>query len=227
MTDELLNAQQPHWERTFSEKIDLFGVEPSYPARRASEVFKKEGLVRILELGAGQGRDTLFFAREGFLVTALDYSKEALASIERKAKNAALSQSIVVLQYDIRQAIPFDDESFDACFSHMLYCMALTTTELEFLSREILRVLKRGGLNIYTVRNTTDKHYQTGNHRGEDMWETGSFVVHFFSSEKVKHLAKGYEVASIEEFEEGELPRRLYLVSMRKETGTSPPGEKQ
>ena len=37
----------------------------------------------------------------------------------------------------------------------MLYCMALTTSELEFLSKEILRALKPGGLNFYTVRNTT------------------------------------------------------------------------
>ena len=216
-----LDAQQLHWGKTFSEKTDLFGVEPSYPARRASEAFKKEGVVRILELGAGQGRDTIFFAREGFLVTALDYSKEGLEAIERKARNLGLAQSIATLRHDIRQAFPFEDESFDVCFSHMLYCMALATAELEFLSQEILRVLKPGGLNIYTVRNTTDKHYQTGIHRGEDMWEVGGFIVHFFSKEKVKHLAEGYGPVSIEEFEEGELPRRLYLVAMRKETGTA------
>jgi SAM-dependent methyltransferase len=219
MMDEFLNAQQLHWGKTFSEKTDLFGLEPSYPARGASEAFKKEGVVWILELGAGQGRDTLFFAVEGFRVSALDYSKEGLAAIEGKAQRLGLSQSIVTLQHDIRQPLPFESESFDACFSHMLYCMALTTTELEFLSQEVLRVLKPGGLNIYTVRNTTDKHYQIGIHRGEDMWEVGGFIVHFFSREKVKHLAEGYGTTSLEEFEEGELPRRLYLVAMRKERG--------
>lgn len=99
----------------------------------------------------------------------------------------------------------------------MLYCMALTTPELEFLSKEILRVLKPGGLSIYTVRNTTDAHYRTGIHRGEDMWEIGGgFIVHFFSKEKVEHLAKGYEIVNIEEFEEGELPKKLFLVTLQK-----------
>ena len=51
-----LDAQQSHWGKTFSEKTDLFGVEPCYPARRASEAFKQEGAVKILELGAGQDR---------------------------------------------------------------------------------------------------------------------------------------------------------------------------
>jgi SAM-dependent methyltransferase len=227
--DELLNAQQPHWEKTFSERADLFGVEPSHPAQRASEAFKKDGAVKILELGAGQGRDTIFFARQGFQVSVLDYSKEGLEAIEKKAQDLGLSQSITTLRHDIRQALPFADESFDACYSHMLYCMALTTAELEFLSREVLRVLKPGGLNIYTARNTSDKHYETGIHCGEDMWEVGGFVVHFFGREKVKLLAKGYEAVSTEEFDEGELPRRLYLVAMRKEaekTGLPPKGHR-
>jgi tRNA G46 methylase TrmB len=63
-----LSAQQTHWERTFAEKVDLFGTEPSHPARKAAALFKKEGASRILELGSGQGRDTLFFASEGFQV---------------------------------------------------------------------------------------------------------------------------------------------------------------
>ncbi len=44
----------------------------------------------------------------------------------------------------------------------------------------------------------------------------GGFIVHFFSKEKIEHLAKGYEGFEIEEFEEGELPRKLYMVTMRK-----------
>ena len=99
----------------------------------------------------------------------------------------------------------------------MLYCMALTTSELEFLTGEIKRVLKPGGLNIYTARHTGDAQYRTGIHRGKDMYEiAGGFIVHFFSREKVEQLAEGYKSLEVEEFEEGELPRKLYLVMMRK-----------
>ena len=56
---------------------------------------------------------------------------------------------------------------------------------------EVRRVLKPGGLNIYTVRNTADPHYRTGIDRGDDMWEIGGgFVVHFFSRKTVEHLAQ-------------------------------------
>ncbi|MCX5806477.1 MAG: class I SAM-dependent methyltransferase [Proteobacteria bacterium] len=216
ISSDVLNAQQEHWEKMFSEKIDMFGVDPSYPARRANELLQKEGKIKILELGGGQGRDALFFAGKGFHVSVLDYSAEGLLAIRERAQNAAISQSITTLQHDIRQSLPFEDESFECCFSHMLFCMALTTTELEFLSQEIGRVLKPGGLNIYTARNVNDAHYRTGINRGEDMWEVGGFVVHFFDREKMKHLAKGYDIINVEEFEEGDLPRKLFLVILRK-----------
>ena len=48
------------------------------------------------------------------------------------------------------------------------------------------------------------------------MYECGGFIVHFFSREKVERLAEGFEIASVDEFEEGELPRKLFLVTLRK-----------
>ena len=137
-------------------------------------------------------------------------------TIAEKARRTGLSEKIIASRYDVRQPLPFEDGSLDACFSHMLYCMALTTDELGFLSREIRRVLKTGRLNIYTVRHTGDPHYGKGIHRGEEMYEISGFIVHFFSREKVERLAEGYEIVGIEEFEEGEVRKRLFLVTLRK-----------
>jgi SAM-dependent methyltransferase len=214
--EEVLNNQHRHWENILSNKPDMFGTEPSDPAQKAAELFKKEGRVKILELGGGQGRDTIFFAQNGFQVTVLDYCESGIEAITQKSKGLGVSKSITAACHDARKPLPFDDETFDACYSHMLYCMALTTAELEFLSDEIRRVLKLNGLNIYTVRNTKDPHFQTGIHQGEEIYEIGGFVIHFFSREKVEHLAKGFEIVSVVEFEEGGLPKRLFRVTLRK-----------
>lgn len=215
MAKEVLDAQKQHWEKTLSGKPDMFGAA-SDPARYAAEIFRKENRKRVLELGAGQGRDTIFLAQNGFAIYALDYSESGIKDIMRKVQALGLSESAKLIRHDVRNPLPFDDETFDACYSHMLYCMALTTVELEFLSGEIRRVLKPGGLNIYTVRHTNDPDYGTGIHRGEDLYEVGGFIVHFFSRERVEHLAKGYEIISVDEFEEGRLPRRLFRVTLRK-----------
>lgn len=213
---DILDAQRQHWQKTFVQKPEMFGSDPSQPARAAAELFGKEGKTRILELGGGQGRDTLFFARAGFHVDVLDYSANAVDAIAEKARRLELAGSVTARRHDVRDQLPFDDESFDGCYSHMLYCMALTTTELEFLSAEVRRVLRPNGLHVYTVRHTKDPDYGTGIHSGEDLYEVGGFIVHFFSKEKVEHLAKGYTMLSVDEFEEGKLPRKLFRVTLRK-----------
>ena len=213
----VLDGQQHHWEKMFTANTDMFGKEPSYPAQRAVEIFGKRNMKKILELGSGQGRDTLFFARNGFQLYATDYSEGGLDTIQKKAYSIGVSNTLTPIYHDVRQGLPFDDGFFDGCYSHMLYCMALTTSELEFLSQEARRVLKYGGLNIFTVRHTRDPHYRNGIDRGDDMWEIeGGFVVHFFSREKVDHLAKGYEIIGVEEFEETDLPKKLFLVTLKK-----------
>ncbi len=212
-----LNRQQQHWENVFSCNESMFGEKPSNPALWAAQLFKDEGKKKIIELGVGQGRDTFYFARNGFEVFALDYCEKGIECIKARAFNKQSPGSIMALVHDVRKRLPFEDETFDACFSHMLYCMPLTTSELRALSLEIKRVLKPGGLNVFTTRHTHDPQYQTGIYKGEDMWEIqGGFIVHFLSREKIALLTEGYETEDITEFEEGALPRRLYRVVLRK-----------
>ena len=194
----------------------MFGGEASYPARVAATRFKTENKRKILELGAGQGRDSLFFAHEGFDVTVLDYSDAGLREIQQKAEQQGVSSKISTACHDVRRSLPFEPATFEAVYSHMLYCMALTTAELMALSGETRRILKPGGLNLFTARTKQDAHYRTGIHRGEDMYEVGGFIVHFFDRAKVEHVSADYDLVSIEEFEEGGLPRKLFLVTLRK-----------
>ncbi len=100
----------------------------------------------------------------------------------------------------------------------MLYSMALSMSQLESLSKEVKRVLKPNGLNIFTARTKEDPHYAKGIARGEDMYEADGFVVRFFDKETVRSIEEGYEITDVQEFQEGELPRKLFLVTLRKES---------
>jgi SAM-dependent methyltransferase len=194
----------------------MYGTEPSAPAVAAARQFVEEGKASVLELGAGQGRDTLFFARQGLAVRALEYTPEGVAAIRTGAAAAGLADLVTVARHDVREPLPFAGAGFDACYSHMLFNMALTTPELEALAAEVRRVLRPGGLHVYTVRTTQDVHYGQGIDRGDDMYESGGFIVHFFSRELIDRLAAGYGLLDVSEFEEGALPRRLVRVTMRK-----------
>tara|TARA_B100001250_G_scaffold15640_1_gene13615 strand:+ start:371 stop:1024 length:654 start_codon:yes stop_codon:yes gene_type:complete len=213
---KVLNQQSQHWEKNFSSKPEMFGLDPSLPAKKSLKFFQEKKINKIVELGAGLGRDTIFFAKNSIHVNALDYSGSGIKIINEKAEKQNLSKYISTKIFDVRKKLPFEDNSIEACFSHMLYCMALTLNELENLNNEIYRILKPNGINIYTVRHTNDGDYKKGIHRGEDLYENDGFIVHFFSKEKVNSLLNGFQNLKLENFEEGKFPRKLFFVCNKK-----------
>ena len=216
MDTKVLNQQSQHWESNFSCKPEMFGLEPSTPAKKALKIFKNNKANKIVELGAGLGRDSIYFAKNSIHVEALDYSQSGIKNINQKIKQNNLSNLIKTKNFDVRKTLPFKNNSIEGVYSHMLYCMALTTSDLESLNKEIHRILKPGGINIYTVRHTNDGDYNKGIHRGEDMYENDGFIVHFFSKNKINSLLDGFMNLEITSFEEGSFPRKLNFVANKK-----------
>lgn len=210
------NEQNAHWEKHFSHTPEMFGEEPSRSAKDVAQRLKQLGSLTLVELGAGQGRDSVFFAHNGFKVHALDYSSAGVASIQEKARQQGIRNNLVAMRHDVRAPLPFKDNSQDSCYAHMLFCMALTTQELVTLTGEVRRILKPGGICAYTVRHTGDAHFGKGIHRGEAMYEHNGFIVHFFDKQRINTLADGFEIVEINEFDEGDLPRKLSMVVMKK-----------
>ena len=194
----------------------MFGLEPSTPAKKALKIFKNNKTNKIVELGAGLGRDSIYFAKNSIYVEALDYSQSGIKNINQKIIKNNLSNLIKTKIFDVRKKLPYKNNSIEGVYSHMLYCMALTTSDLESLNKEIHRILKPGGINIYTVRHTKDGDYKKGIHRGEDMYENDGFIVHFFSKNKIKSLLDGFINLETTSFEEGSFPRKLYFVANKK-----------
>ncbi|MCE5296634.1 MAG: class I SAM-dependent methyltransferase [Euryarchaeota archaeon] len=215
MQDE--SDQQKQWDKTYASANDFFGTDPSELAVSALPAFKDNKVRNILELGCGQGRDTWFFAKNGFEMTALDYSEAGICQMKEKAKGQGAKVSLKV--HDARDPLPFPDDSFDAIYSHMFFTMEFTEEEVAKMLAECQRVLRPGGINIYSVRNDHDPHYGKFIAKGKDMWQNPmGFVVHFFTEEMIRRLAKGYELMWIKEFEDRSPPfvKKLYEVALRK-----------
>ena len=140
MDNIILDQQSQHWETNFSNKPEMFGLEPSISAKKSLKIFKDQSISKIVELGAGLGRDTIYFAQNSICVEALDYSFSGIKQIKQKINNNNLSKFVTTKIFDIRNKIPFQDNSVEAFYSHMLYCMALTSKEIEKLNNEIHRV---------------------------------------------------------------------------------------
>ncbi|WP_028478193.1 class I SAM-dependent methyltransferase [Nocardia sp. CNY236] len=210
---DLGDAQHVHWQSTYTAHPGMYGAEPSAAARRAAEVFRMAGSANVLELGAGHGRDALFFAREGFTVHAIDFSSAGLDQLRAAARAQSLDARVTALVHDVRDPLPWPDASQDAVFAHMVLCMALSTPQIRAIVGEVRRVLRPGGVLVYTVRHTDDAHYGAGVAHGDDIYEHSGFAVHFFTRYLVDSLAEGWILTEVYAFEEGDLPRRLWCIT--------------
>ena len=201
------------WDKIYTHDSAFFGENPSDFAQKCYIYFKKCGVKRILELGCGQGRDTIFFASNGLDVHAIDASEVALDNINQKIREKNISLDL--RHFKARQTLPYDDTYFDAVYSHMFYNMRFTDEELGFLFKESNRVLKNNGLLYFSVRSDKDVLYNKGKKIDNNIYEINGFQIRFFTKRQIQLFLENYfEIKNIEEsYEE---PVNLYFVFCRK-----------
>ncbi len=74
---------------------------------------------RVLVLGCGEGHDAALFAQAGHVVTAVDFSEEALS---RAKKNYSKIPGLHFLRHDVFRLDQSFQNSFDIVFEHTCYC---------------------------------------------------------------------------------------------------------
>ncbi|MER5471083.1 methyltransferase domain-containing protein [Streptomyces sp. NPDC002685] len=129
------------------------------------------------------------------------------------ARSQGVEHRVSTALHDARDPLPLPDASVDAVYAHLLLCMALSTKEIHAVVGEISRVLRPGSVFVYTVRHTGDAHYGAGTPHGDDVFAHGGFAVHFFPRHLVDSLAEGWTLNEVHDFQEGDLPRRLWCVT--------------
>ncbi|WP_431775212.1 class I SAM-dependent methyltransferase [Streptomyces cucumeris] len=120
---------------------EAFGQGRAPDGRSSYELLcdRVTGSGRVLDLGCGDGLLLELLAREdGRQLAGVDLSPQSLALARRRP---ALSGAR--LEESRAQALPFADDSFDACVSHMALMLM---GEIERVAAEVARVLSPGGV---------------------------------------------------------------------------------
>lgn len=144
-------SEKKHWDRFWAssqKRGELYATDLRIV--RNLEGFADFAGARVLEVGAGTGRDSAEIAREGGVVYALDYSEEALRLMSDTA-----DAGVIIVCGDAR-VLPFADETFDIVFHQGLL---EHFRDPAALLAEHARVLKRGGILLVDVPQRY--HYYT------------------------------------------------------------------
>ncbi|MEK7152399.1 MAG: class I SAM-dependent methyltransferase [Patescibacteria group bacterium] len=164
--------------------------KPSLFAEDASNFFPHHG--ELLELGAGLGQDSRFFAEAGYNVIATDIEPTIL-KLDQKNIADDFRERIQFQQMDLRQPFPIEDKSFDIVYAHLsLHYFDTETTKRVFA--EIERVLKPGGILAFLVNSTDDPEYGTGTLLEPDFYQIEKATKRYFSIDTVNELVEKFDI---------------------------------
>lgn len=168
------NAHKNQWLHAHSQKQTAFAeeVNQAIPANAS-----------ILELGCGEGNDSVYFAQAGHEITATDFSNVVIEQNRERYHHPQLQFEV----QDISQQLKFADNSFDVVYARLsLHYFPDTTTRKIF--KEIKDVLRPGGSLYFMCKATGDAIYGKGEELEPDMYELDGHVRHFFSEAYVRSL---------------------------------------
>jgi ubiquinone/menaquinone biosynthesis C-methylase UbiE len=181
------------WNSVYSKNSTA--KEHSDFAKKALEEIQKNKFKKILEIGFGDGRDTLFFSGTDIDITATDYSDAAVKKLQEEISHKKIKNVTCIIADTAKDLSNFKQEEFELIYAHLtLHYFDDKTTRKIF--SEICRLLKHSGMLFARVKSTDDPLYGKGNQIEKDMFECGH-TRHFFSEDYMKEMLKEFEIVSI------------------------------
>lgn len=182
------------WNQRYGSQDSLLGEQPS--PFLSMEIERIKRLVpgkMALDIACGEGRNSIFLAEHGFMVTALDISD---VGIEKGRQRAAAAGLCV----DFRQ-VDLDDYSITKEYDLII--------NFNFLLRSLIpdevNALTPGGLLVFDTILESPQLLASHNH------------AYLLRSGELRRIFEGYdgEILSAEEMDEGEFPTARLLFRKR------------
>jgi SAM-dependent methyltransferase len=143
LTEEISMVASKGWEWEKTNQSPW--LKPTDDAYYLANKWSEQGYKRILDLGAGLGRHSIYFGKHGFDVSALDLSDYGINHL----KEWALKEELMIdARVGDMVSLPYEDNYFDCVFAY--HSISHTDTEgIKKTINEVERVLRPGG-ELYT-----------------------------------------------------------------------------
>ncbi|PKV76224.1 class I SAM-dependent methyltransferase [Pontibacter ramchanderi] len=169
------------WESSFKEKETMWGFEPADSALAALDLFKENGLTKILIPGFGYGRNAKAFVDAGCEVTGIEISETAIALAQKHfGAHAKVYHGAV-------GSMPFNQEVYDGIFCYALIHLLDEQGRIKLLA-DCYNQLRPNGYMVFVAISKNDAAYGKGEILSKDRFETRHGMQLFF-----------YDAAAVEE----------------------------
>lgn len=156
------------------------------------EYFNNKGL--CLDLGCGIGQYSKWFMKNGYEVISSDISNIALDKVKTFNNN--------VVNVDMREKLPFEDNKFDMVFAN-LSIHYFSDSDTKKLMEEIKRILKKDGLFVGSVNGIQglEKIKETAKELDYHYYFNKDKYIRLFDVEDAKKYLKIFNIIKIDERE--------------------------
>jgi len=151
MNNKIKSAEM--WDERFSSSEYKYGKDANEFIRSNFHLIPKG---KVLSIGEGEGRNSVFLAQQGFKVTALDYSTEGLKKTEKLAKENSAEVELIhadVTEYNFEQN---DWQGIVSIFCH------LDKYNREKVHKECVNALSTNGIFLLEAFSPNQLKYATG-----------------------------------------------------------------
>lgn len=164
-------SQQEFWNGKFSKADFFYGTNPNEFLASNLELLKEHK--EMLCLGEGEGRNAIFFAKNGFNVTAIDASDLGLKKLENRTIEENLNIKTVCMDLNLWN----ENKKYDAIVASYLH---MYKNEREELFNKIEKSLNSGGYFVGEFFSTKQLSYSSGGPKDLDLLYTTEDFTNYF-----------------------------------------------
>lgn len=184
------------WNDRFASDEYVYGEHPNL---FFAETLSRLNPGELLLPGEGEGRNAVWATRQGWDVTAIDYSESGREKALQLANRFMVDFSNYIIA-DLED-YKLEDESFDAIALIYLHLPPALRTKVH---QDFMQALKPGGVIIIEAFHTNQLRYDSGGPKNVDMLYTTDMLRAEFESLQINQLTYSTEILNEGRYHQGQ-----------------------